>query len=425
MNPDSQGEKKSTLLMSGKELTVLFAVAYLSHGIATQFGLVSQPLQYFMMKGLNLTAAQVSSYLAVMMLPWVLKPFYGLVCDFFPLLGYRRRSYAIAFNAITIIAFIVMASASSLPLILAAFVFSSVGMAASTAVFVGVAVESGRKEGKHGEYFSLQTFCYYSALVVASIGGGWLCHTLEPLMAVHTAACIAALPVVVVVLLSFFLLKEQKCSLDRAGIRETCVSLRQILGNRSLLLVALFILCWDLSPSFGVPLYFYESKTLGFEQSFIGQLAAWNAAGMAVGAFIYRRWLKDLTLTRQLCLAVALGTGSVLGYLLLSTPISAVILEVCRGVCDMFYILTMYALAAAVCPPRSEVTVMAALLAVKNLAVDGSTFIGGQLFSNVFDNQLAPLIVVAAITTALCALLIPSLRKVSNDAAQKAKNDKQ
>ncbi len=417
-----QPGRNSTLLASAKELTLLFAVAYLSHGIATQFGLVSQPLQYFMMKGLNLTAAQVSGYLAIMMLPWVLKPFYGLVCDFFPLAGYRRRSYAIAFNALTVAAFIVMAFASSLPVILAAFVVTSVGMAASTAVFVGVAVEAGRKEGKHGEYFSLQTFCYYCALIVASIGGGLLCHYLEPLVALHTAACIAILPVVSVVVLSTLFLKERKSQLDKAGMKETVQSLRQVLRTRSLWLVALFILCWDLSPSFGVPLYFYESKTLMFEQSFIGQLAAINAAGMALGAFLYRRWIKDLTLTKQLCLAVALGTLSVLGYLLLSTPTSAVILEVFRGVCDMFYILTMYALAASVCPPRSEVTVMAALLAVKNLAVDGSTFIGGQLFTAVFDNQLAPLIVVAAITTALCGLLIPMLRKVSAEAALQKQN---
>ncbi len=423
----SSEQPKSTLLASAKELTLLFAVAYLSHGIATQFGLVSQPLQFFMMKGLNLTAAQVSGYLAIMMLPWVLKPFYGLVCDFFPLAGYRRRSYAIAFNALTVAAFIVMAFASSLPVILAAFVVTSVGMAASTAVFVGVAVEAGRnaKHGTHGEYFSLQTFCYYCALIVASIGGGLLCHYLEPLMALHTAACIAALPVVSVVVLSTLFLKEQKSTLDKDSMRETVGSLRQVLRTRSLWLVALFILCWDLSPSFGVPLYFFESKTLGFEQAFIGQLAAINAAGMAIGALIYRRWLKDLTLTRQLCLAVAMGTLSVLGYLLLSTPTSAVILEVFRGICDMFYILTMYALAASVCPPRSEVTVMAALLAVKNLAVDGSTFIGGQLFTSVFHNQLAPLIVVAAVTTALCGLLIPMLRKVSAEAElRKQKTDR-
>jgi hypothetical protein len=89
-------------------LSVFFAVAYFSHGIATQFGLIAQPIQYFMMKGLNLTAAQISSYLAVMMLPWVLKPLVGMVCDFVPLFGYRRKSYVIVANLLTALAYFVM-----------------------------------------------------------------------------------------------------------------------------------------------------------------------------------------------------------------------------------------------------------------------------------------------------------------------------
>jgi len=75
---------------AAKRLTLLFAVAYVSHGIATQFGLIAQPLQYFMMKGLLLTAAQVSSCMAIMMLPWTLKPIWGVFCDVVPLFGYRR-----------------------------------------------------------------------------------------------------------------------------------------------------------------------------------------------------------------------------------------------------------------------------------------------------------------------------------------------
>ena len=76
----------------------------------------------------------------------------------------------------------------------------------------------------------------------------------------------------------------------------------------------------------------------------------------------------------------------------------------------MLAILGIYALGSQICRPKTEVTVMATLLAVRNLATDGSTFIGGQLDSNVFHNQLAPLVIVAATTTALCAMLIPFLR---------------
>ena len=37
-----------------RRLTLLFIAAYVAHGLSTQFGLIAQPLQFFMMKGLSL-----------------------------------------------------------------------------------------------------------------------------------------------------------------------------------------------------------------------------------------------------------------------------------------------------------------------------------------------------------------------------------
>ena len=45
-----------------QNLTVFFALAYLALGIATQFGIMSQPKQYYIIKELHHTAPQKSSY---------------------------------------------------------------------------------------------------------------------------------------------------------------------------------------------------------------------------------------------------------------------------------------------------------------------------------------------------------------------------
>jgi MFS family permease len=405
-NPEKPGGSPSA---DSGGLTLVFALSYLSTGIAAQFGLVSQPLQYFMLKELNLTAAQISSYLAIMMLPWVLKPFYGLVCDFVPFLGYRRKSYLALANLTAGVAFVVMACAETLPIILGALLLSAAAVAASTAITVGLAVEDGKHERRARDHFSLQTACYYGALIVASLGGGWLCQVLTPYAALHTAALVAALPVLLVSVLVLVLVREEKSQLNAEGFLKSLSALKQAGRSRALWLVALFIWCWDFSPSFGVPLYVYESKTLGFSQAFIGQLAAWNALGMLIGSFAYRWLLKDRSMKVQLSLAVAMGVVSTFAYLLLSTPASAVVLEIGRGTANIIAILTMYSLAADVCPARAEVSVMAALIAVRNLATEAATFAGGLLFTHVFDNQLAPLIVVAGTTSALCAVLIPYL----------------
>jgi predicted MFS family arabinose efflux permease len=390
-------------------MTVFFAMAYITQGIATQFGIVYQPLQYFMMKGLHLNAGQVSSYLAVMMFPWVMKPFYGMVCDLFPLFGYRRKSYFCVVSLLAAGAFSLMTRADSLPIILDCLLVSTVGMAAATAITVGLAVQGGRSDGKARAYFAVQTFFYYSAIIAASIGGGLLCRYFAPDAALHSAALIAALLVVAIAFLSIFMVREERQSFNKQEMSVVWASMKSMVRSRVFWAVALFIWFWDFSPSFGVPLYAHETDVLGFQQDVIGRLAAFNAGGMVIGAVLHRTLLSKRPLRRQLYLAIVLGTASTLAYLLLSTPSSAIALELFRGTANMLTILAIYALAADICPPGMEVTLMAALLAVRSLAIEGSTFIGGQLYTSVFNSHLDPLVITAAVATALCAVLIPFL----------------
>lgn len=397
-------EKKRS---NASTLAVLFAIAYLSHGLATQFGLIAQPIQFFMMSGLNLNAAQISSYLAVMMLPWVLKPVFGLVCDFIPLFGYRRKSYVVLANALTAAAFGVMACAGTLEVVLGSLLLIAVGMSMSTALMVGLAAEQGRSDGKAREYFSDQALWYYSANVVAAIAGGVLCQKLAPLMALHTAAAVALIPVVCVSVLSALMIKEERSNVDLQKMRETLDSLVQAAKTPSLWLVGLFGWFWNFAPAFGVPLYFYESKTLGIPQESIGQLGAWMAGGMVLGAFAYRRLVKNLTVKSQLCLGVALVTFSTLSYLLLTSFTSAILIELFRGASAMVALLALYGLTADSCPRRAEVSIMAILLAVRNFAIESSTFVGGNLFTHVFHNQYFPLVIFASISAGLSAALIP------------------
>lgn len=396
-----------------RRLTIVFAVTYLAQGIGTQFGIISQPVQYFMKEGLHLSAPQVSSYLAVLMMPWVLKPFYGIVCDCVPLFGYRRKSYIVLSNLLAGAALLAIGMSNSLNVILAALVCLAVGMAASTAVTVGLAVEAGRDTGNSRSYLSVQTFCYYVALVAASVTGGMLCHTMAPANALHAAAFIASVPVFIASLVALLMVREEKAPLRLDELKKTFVSVKEAFASRPLWLVALFIFCWDFSPSFGVPLYYFESNNLGFSQGTIGALAGWNAAGMAVGAFIYRTRYKNFSMTTQLYVAVMMGTISTLAYLGLSSG-NAIGLELLRGCSNAIAILVMYALAAEVCPKRAEVCVMSTLIAVRNLGTEGSTYVGGQLFGNVFHNQLAPLIVAAAATTAACVVLVPFFKRSLN-----------
>src|SRR6266699_6129580 len=82
-----------------KRLMIFFALVYVVEGIGQTGGLIAQPLNYYLKQTFGWTAVQVTAYLAILNLPWIIKPVYGIVSDFLPLFGYRRKSYLILANA--------------------------------------------------------------------------------------------------------------------------------------------------------------------------------------------------------------------------------------------------------------------------------------------------------------------------------------
>ena len=77
---------------------LFFALVYVVEGIGQTGGLIAQPLNYFLKEQYGWTPVQVTAYLTVLNLPWIIKPVYGIVSDFLPLFGDRRKSYLVLAN---------------------------------------------------------------------------------------------------------------------------------------------------------------------------------------------------------------------------------------------------------------------------------------------------------------------------------------
>jgi hypothetical protein len=75
-----------------------FALVYVVEGLGQIGGLISQPLNYYLKQAHGWTPLQITAYLTVFNIPWIIKPIYGLVSDFIPLFGYRRKSYLLFAN---------------------------------------------------------------------------------------------------------------------------------------------------------------------------------------------------------------------------------------------------------------------------------------------------------------------------------------
>ena len=76
-----------------------FAIVYAVEGIGqARTGLMAQPLSYWLKQTLHWDPVTISASLAILDLPWVIKPLWGAISDFVPLFGYRRRPYLVLAN---------------------------------------------------------------------------------------------------------------------------------------------------------------------------------------------------------------------------------------------------------------------------------------------------------------------------------------
>jgi len=126
---------------------LFFALVYIVEGIGQTGGLIAQPLNYFLKQAYGWTPLQVTAYLTVLNLPWIIKPVYGIVSDFLPILGYRRKSYLVLANLMAAGAYCWVTQLTSPGEIIVALLLSAYGMAISSTVCGAILVENGQKFG--------------------------------------------------------------------------------------------------------------------------------------------------------------------------------------------------------------------------------------------------------------------------------------
>ena len=388
-------------------LMVFFAIVYAVEGIGqAKSGIVWQPLSHFLKEARGWGPVEISASLAVLDVPWIIKPLYGLVSDFLPLAGYRRRPYLLLAALAASAGFGWVAMGGMPDGLIPALMVTAVAMAAASTVCGALLVENGQRFNVSGAFVNQQWTWFNVAVVAAALAGGGLTEILTAETALRTAAWIAALAPLAVIL-ALRLVREERATIDRAGFARGIGGLLTAARSRTLWLLAAFLFCYYFSPGFGTPLYFELTDRLKFSQGFIGVLSAVTAAGWIMGGVLYRLLLHRLPRRALLNLSLLCGVASTLSYLGLIGPFSAVAIYFLTGVAGMMANVATLSLAAAHCPARAEGFAFAALMSVINLAAPLSDMLGAVLYEHVFAQRLGPLIVVSAAFTGFVLLLVP------------------
>ena len=384
-----------------------FAIVYAVEGIGqAKSGILGQPLIYYLKEAKGWDSVTISASLAILDLPWVIKPVWGAISDFIPLFGYRRRSYLILANVAAVLAFSGVAVASTTAALIPVLTITSVSMAISSTLCGALLVETGQKHRGSADFVNQQWLWFNIAQMAAVLTSGYLIEVLQPLGALHAAAWIATLAPMAIVA-SVWLIQEDKASIDLASLKARLRALISAFRTRNLWLVAGFLFLYYFSPGFGTPLYFQMTDRLQFSQGFISVLSSVGAGGWILGGVLYRWRLKRLSQLALLRLSILGGVVSTLAYLALVGPTSAIAISLFGGFTTMIAFVATLSLAADSCPEGAEGFAFAGMMSILNLASPLSDTVGSLMYQHLFNEQLPPLIIVSAAATGLVFFLIP------------------
>ena len=402
---------------SMKRLMLLFALVYFSEGMGQTDGVIAQPMNFYLKEVYQWSPVQIAALLAVLNLPWFLKPLYGVVSDFVPLFGYRRKTYLIASNVLAVFGYFAILQVSSPAALVFLLLLTAYGMAVASTIAGALLVEHGQQNDRCAAFVNQQWLWFNIAAIFAAVGGGLLIQWLTPLSAVQAAAAIAGLVALLATGASVLLVDEERSAISVTALRGSFAGLGAAFRSRRLWVIAAFLAFYYFSPGIKTPLYFHMTDSLGFSQAFIGVLGSVQAFGWIVAAVLYSMFFQHVGLKALLNISIWGGVLGTLAFLFISGTSTAILANFVYGAASMLTLVASLALAAVCCPRRSEAFTFAALMAITNFSTSIADTIGSWIYEQLFDYTLYPLILVAAAFTALNFILVPLLGLRNSEAS--------
>jgi MFS family permease len=394
-----------------RRLALIFAIVYFAQGM---WYLPNLPITFFLKDTFGLSAAQTATFFSITAIPWLIKPVYGLISDFVPLFGQRRKSYFVLTSGIAAAMGLTLSMMGSYSYwgIAIFFTLMGLGLAFTDVLTDALMVENGQRLGLTGPFQAVQWASISFASILVGVGGGWLAqHKFLSL-----TFLIATIFPVITLAMAIFVIRERHVQTGERRFRETWMAIRGAIGSRTLWIVAGFIFFYNFSPSFGPALIYYATDVLQFSKIFLGTLESLSYASGIVGTALYFAFSKSFPFKGLIHFAIAAGVIATLAYLGYRGQVSAVALSLVFGSVAMFIQLTFLDLAARACPKQVEATFFALMMSVYNGAVQLSQITGGWLYDRLGFTRL---IFISAAFTALCWLLVPFLKLEQLEAGHK------
>ncbi|PZO36672.1 MAG: folate/biopterin family MFS transporter [Pseudanabaena frigida] len=394
-------------------------------------------VSFFLKDDLGLSPAEVASMVGITMLPWTVKPLYGLISDGFPVFGYRRRPYLLLSSVLGIFAWASMALWVATPFwAIAMIAVGSLSLAFSDAITDALIVQRARLETE-GDAGSLQSFSWIASSIGAIASAYLSGYLLEHFGAKFVFEITAILPLLVGIAafaiadppMSTVFIAAPNSSSDNSvpatlsrnsqlwmSLKFNFIQLRQAFTNKAIWLPAAFLFFWQATPSSDTAFFYFTTNELNFNPEFLGTMRFFASWAGLLGVWLFQRFFKGVPTRKIFFWTTIISTVLGLTSLLLVTHANRSL-----GISDRWFslgdnlILTVagriafmpvLVLAARLCPEGIEATLFALLMSVLNISAlcsfqlgAGLTHLLGVTESN-FDN-LWILILIANVTSLL------------------------
>jgi len=392
-----------------RKLALLFGVVYFVQGVAEPTeGLIAQPTRS-LLRGFGLGADEIAGFMLIVGIPWFLKPLLGLLTDFVPLLGSRRRSWLLLATLMSGIG-LMLAGTLELPAgatgtLLMLLLLPCVGVALADVVADALMVEKGQPLQLTGRLQSVQWAALYGAIVLAGVTGGLLSeHGLQQLGFLICGA-FSLLGFVVA-----WRALDPDPPLPTRGREQLRLTLGAI-RHGYILPIAAFLVLLNFNPFSTDVLYVHLTGALGLSESFVGTTYSVGGVAAIAGCIVYGAVAPRLNARALVYVSLVAMLACSLCYLGLVGERSALAIAAIVAFALMFTTLAQLDLAARYCPPASAGTVFALLMGLSNLSLALASRLGGGLYESWVgrvgaDTAFDSLVLIGAGATAACTLAL-------------------
>jgi len=379
---------------------VFFSIIYAIQGIN---GLPGQAVYYLMREQWGWTIQTIQFLGAITMIPWVIKPIYGLISDMCPWGGYRTRRYLIV-NYILIIgvcAYVLFVGLSYWAILITGLL-AGFSLAFNDVACDSVMVRAEQKAGTLGKIQAVQWTSIGIVSLIVSLGGAYIAKYYGFKLAYGLMAVLPAFGI-------WYIWRyhdEEKTKPTRSWkqIKEMCRGFK----DKRLLLGACFLYALYLPPSFGTPLMAYMRETMQIDKMFIGLLGTLGTATEILGFLVYLKWGHKWEMYKKLYVCIALSGASAFAYLYIPNQWWLMVYGLIFGGLVGIIHLTILSYAAKIVPKGSEGFIFAGLMSVLNLGTQTSITLGGLLYGTFGFHGL---VILSGIVSLLPLLAIRFLRR--------------